>query len=86
MKKTKKIKIILNGKSRSLQKTISVHYLIRSLKLSTDKVAIELNKEIINNPIEVIEIPTIPRAVIFSLIINKLTIAIIRQEPPLAIG
>ena len=48
MKKTKKIKIILNGKSRSLQKTISVHDLIRSLKLSTDKVAIELNKEIIN--------------------------------------
>ena len=48
MKKTKKIKIILNGKSRSLQKTISVHDLMRSLKISTDKVAIELNKEIIN--------------------------------------
>ena len=48
MKKNKKIKIILNGKSRSLQKTISVHDLMRSLKLSTDKVAIELNKEIIN--------------------------------------
>ena len=47
MKKTKKIKIILNGKSRSLQK-ITVYDLIRSLKLSTDKVAIELNKEIIN--------------------------------------
>ena len=48
MKKTKKIKIILNGKSRSLQKTISVHDLMKSLKLSTDKVAIELNKQIIN--------------------------------------
>ena len=48
MKKTKKIKIILNGKSRSLQKATSVHDLMRSLKLSTDKVAIELNKEIIN--------------------------------------
>ena len=48
MKKTKKIKIILNGKSRSLQKITSVYDLIRSLKLSTDKVAIELNKEIIN--------------------------------------
>ena len=48
MKKTKKIKIILNGKSRSLQKTTSVYDLMRSLKLSTDKVAIELNKEIIN--------------------------------------
>ena len=48
MKKTKKIKIILNGKSRSLQKTTSVHDLMRSLKLPTDKVAIELNKEIIN--------------------------------------
>ena len=55
------------------------------------KKAFELNfwadeKEIINNPIEVIEIPTIPKVEIFSLIINKLTIAIIRQEPPLAIG
>ena len=48
MKKTKKIKIILNGKSRSLQKVTSVYDLMRSLKLSTDKVAIELNKEIIN--------------------------------------
>ena len=48
MKKNKKIKIILNGKSRSLQNTTSVYDLVRSLKLSTDKVAIELNKEIIN--------------------------------------
>ena len=48
MKKNKKIKIILNGKSRSLQKLTSVYDLMRSLKLSTDKVAIELNKEIIN--------------------------------------
>ena len=48
MKKTKKIKIILNGKSRSIQKTTSVYDLTRSLKLSIDKVAIELNKEIIN--------------------------------------
>ena len=48
MKKTKKIKIILNGKSRSLQKTTSVYDLIRSLKLSTDKVAVKLNEEIIN--------------------------------------
>ena len=48
MKKTKKIKIILNGKSRSLQNATSVHDLMKSLKLSTDKVAIELNKEIIN--------------------------------------
>ena len=48
MKKTKKIKIILNGKTRSLQKTTSVYDLMRSLKLSTDKVAVELNREIIN--------------------------------------
>ena len=48
MKKTKKIKIILNGRSRSLQKTTSVYDLMQSLKLSTNKVAIELNKEIIN--------------------------------------
>ena len=49
MKKTKKIKIILNGKSRSLQKTTSVYDLMRSLKLSTDKVSVEFNREIINN-------------------------------------
>ena len=48
MKKTKKIKIILNGKPRSLQKITSVYDLIKSLKISIDKVAIELNKEIIN--------------------------------------
>ena len=48
MKKTKKIKIILNGKLRSLQKSTSVYDLMRSLKLSIDKVAIEVNKEIIN--------------------------------------
>ena len=48
MKKTKKIKIILNGKTRSLQKITSVYDLMKSLKLPTDKVAIELNKEIIN--------------------------------------
>ena len=48
MKKTKKIKIILNGKSRSLQKITSVYDLMRSLKLSSDKVAIELNREIVN--------------------------------------
>ena len=48
MKKNKKIKIILNGRSRSLQKTTSVYDLMQSLKLSTNKVAIELNKEIIN--------------------------------------
>ena len=48
MKKTKKIKIILNGKTRSLQKITSIYDLMKSLKLSPDKVAIELNKEIIN--------------------------------------
>ncbi len=48
MKKSKKIKIILNGKSRSLRNTTSVYDLMRSLKLSINKVAIELNKEIIN--------------------------------------
>ena len=48
MKKTKKIKIILNGKTRSFQKITSVYDLMRSLKISPDKVAIELNKEIIN--------------------------------------
>ncbi len=51
MKKTKKIKIILNGKTRSFQKITSVYDLMRSLKISPDKVAIELNKEIINKKI-----------------------------------
>ena len=51
MKKTKKIKIILNGKTRSLQKITSVYDLMRTLKISPDKVAIELNKEIINKKI-----------------------------------
>ena len=37
MKKNKKIKIILNGRSRSLQKTTSVYDLMQSLKLSTNK-------------------------------------------------
>ena len=53
MKKNKKIKIILNGKSKSLLKKTSVYDLLRSLKLSTDKVAIELNKEIINKNDEI---------------------------------
>ena len=48
MKKTKKIKIILNGKPRSLKKITTIYELMRSLKLSSDKVAIELNKQIIN--------------------------------------
>ena len=48
MKKTKKIKIILNGKPRSLKKITSIYELMRSLKISSDKVAIELNKQIIN--------------------------------------
>ena len=51
MKKTKKIKIILNGKMRTLQKATSLYDLLNSLKLSTDKVAIELNKEIINKKV-----------------------------------
>jgi len=48
MKKNKKIKIILNGRSRFLQKLTTVYDLMQSLKLPTNKVAIELNKEIIN--------------------------------------
>ncbi len=48
MKKNKKIKIILNGKPRSLKKITSIYELMRSLKISSDKVAIELNKQIIN--------------------------------------
>ena len=65
MKKNKKIKIILNGKSRSLQKITSVYDLMRSLKLSTDKVAIELNKEIVNKMIVMLR--TQPKANILKI-------------------
>ena len=48
MKKTKKIKINLNGKSLFLAKGTSVYKVIKKTKLQPNKIAIELNKKIIN--------------------------------------
>ncbi len=48
MKKIKKIKINLNGKSLFLPKGTSIYKIIIKNKLQPNKIAIELNKEIIN--------------------------------------
>ena len=48
MKKLKKIKIKVNGKSRSIIDKLTLYELINDLKIPIKKVAIELNKEIIN--------------------------------------
>tara|TARA_Y100000768_G_scaffold331136_1_gene270248 strand:+ start:289 stop:507 length:219 start_codon:yes stop_codon:yes gene_type:complete len=48
MKNKNKIKIILNGKSTSLDLGISVKKLIENLNFPLNKIAIEINKEIIN--------------------------------------
>ena len=48
MKKTKKIKINLNGKTVFLAKGTSVYKVIKKTKLQPNKIAIELNKKIIN--------------------------------------
>ena len=48
MKKTKKIKINLNGKILSLNKGTSVYKVIKNIKLRPNKIAIELNRKIIN--------------------------------------
>ena len=48
MKKTKKIKIYLNGKTLFLAKGTSVYKVIKKTKLQPNKIAIELNKKIIN--------------------------------------
>ena len=48
MKKIKKIKIKVNGKSRSINKDISVLNLVKNLKIPLKKVAIELNQEIVD--------------------------------------
>ena len=48
MKKIKKIKIKLNGKNKSIDNGISLNVLINNLKIPINKVAIELNKEIID--------------------------------------
>ena len=48
MKKTKKIKINLNGKTLFLAKGTSVYKVIKKTKLQPNKIAIELNRKIIN--------------------------------------
>ena len=48
MKKNKKIKINLNGKPILLPKGSSIYKVVKKNKLQPNKIAIELNKEIIN--------------------------------------
>ena len=48
MKKLKKIKIKVNGKIKTIINKLTLYELIKDLKIPITKVAIELNKEIIN--------------------------------------
>ena len=48
MKKTKKIKINLNGKTLLLSKGTSIFKVIEKNKLQPNKIAVELNRKIIN--------------------------------------
>ena len=48
MKKVKKIKIKLNGKTKVIAENFIIQDLISNLKIPVKKVAIELNKEIID--------------------------------------
>ena len=48
MKKIKKIKINLNGKQLSLYNGCTVYNVIKKIKAQPKKIAIELNKQIIN--------------------------------------
>ena len=48
MKKIKKIKIRLNGKNKNIIEGYMLYDLVNELHLSLKKVAIELNKEIID--------------------------------------
>ena len=48
MKKLKKIKIKINGKIKTITDKLTLYELINDLKIPVTKVAIELNKEIIN--------------------------------------
>ena len=48
MKKIKKIKIRLNGKSKTITYNYKINNLIRDLKIPIKKVAIELNQEILD--------------------------------------
>ena len=48
MKKIKKIKIKLNGRNKSIIKDCKLSLLLKHLKIPLNKVAIELNEEIID--------------------------------------
>ena len=48
MKKIKKIKIKVNGKIKIIKENSRLSYLINTLKIPVKKVAIELNREIID--------------------------------------
>ena len=48
MKKIKKIKIKINGKIKTIIKNSKLSELLKQLKIPLNKVAIELNKEIID--------------------------------------
>jgi len=48
MKKIKKIKIKINGKIKSITKDINLFEVLKNLKIPLNKVAIELNEEIID--------------------------------------
>jgi len=48
MKKVKKIKIKLNGKFSTINENLNLSIFLKELKIPLKKVAIELNKEIID--------------------------------------
>ncbi len=48
MKKIKKIKIKINGKIKSISQDSNLSEVLKNLKIPLNKVAIELNKEIID--------------------------------------
>ncbi len=48
MKKIKKIKIKINGKIKSINQDFTLSLVLKNLKIPLNKVAIELNKEIID--------------------------------------
>ena len=48
MKKIKKIKIKINGRIKSINQDSNLYVVLKNLKIPLNKVAIELNKEIID--------------------------------------
>ena len=48
MKKSKKIKIYLNGKKKKLENEITIKKVLKLTNVQLNKVAIELNNEIVN--------------------------------------